>query len=528
MIRTLLFLTIFSSSLITLAQNSGTYGKATTPPEKKASMNSPEKKFTYPKTVAISKDRLLNKIKGGWAGQTIGVCYGGPSEFKFATLIQDYFPIRYDSNIVARYYNNDDIYMDLTFVGVFDRLGLDAPVDSFAIAFAHAGYQLWHANQAGRYNILNGIKPPMSGFWKNNPHADDIDYQIESDFAGLMSPGMPNYASAISDKIGHIMNYGDGWYGGVFVGAMYSMAFITDDVWVVVTEALKTIPPESDFRQCVQTVIDCYKKDPLDWKSAWFEIEKKWTEDKGCPDGVFSGFNIDAKINAAYIVTGLLFGHGDFAKTIDIATRTGQDSDCNPANAGGILGTLIGYDHIPANFIEPVKYIENKKLLFTPYSLNEVYQVGLKHCLLTIERNGGKIDGKEVIIAVQVPQVVRFEKNFDGIKPVAMIGTQWDSHSLTANDNSYKLSFEGSGIVIRGESLVNEKTLKAYTNMIEIRIDGKPADTAVMPSNFHDRKPEIYWNYDLSQGKHEIVLRIINPAEGASVKINNCIVYVKQ
>ena len=35
-----------------------------------------------------------------------------------------------------------------------------------------------------------------------------------------MSPGMPNTASEISDKIGHIMNYGDGWYGGVYVGAM--------------------------------------------------------------------------------------------------------------------------------------------------------------------------------------------------------------------------------------------------------------------------------------------------------------------
>jgi short subunit dehydrogenase-like uncharacterized protein len=63
--------------------------------------------------------------------------------------------------------------------------------------------------------LLQGIKAPESGHWMNNPHADDLDYQIESDFAGLMSPGMPNTASAISDKIGHIMTYGDGWYGGV-------------------------------------------------------------------------------------------------------------------------------------------------------------------------------------------------------------------------------------------------------------------------------------------------------------------------
>ena len=68
-----------------------------------------------------------------------------------------------------------------------------------------------------------------------NPHADDIDYQIEADFAGLMNPGMPNSASEISDKIGHIMCYGDGWYGGVYVGAMYSLAFISNDIQSLVS-----------------------------------------------------------------------------------------------------------------------------------------------------------------------------------------------------------------------------------------------------------------------------------------------------
>ena len=37
----------------------------------------------------------------------------------------------------------------------------------------------------------------------------------------------------------------------------------------------------------------------------------------------------------------------DFGKTIEIATRAGQDSDCNPASAGGILGVMLGYNAIP-------------------------------------------------------------------------------------------------------------------------------------------------------------------------------------
>ena len=89
--------------------------------------------------------------------------------------------------------------------------------------------------------------------------------------------------------------------------------------------------------------IDLHKQYPDDWKRAWFEIQKKWAEDVGCADGVFAAFDIDARLNAAYVVLGLLYGQGDMTRTISIATRAGQDSDCNPSSAAGILGAIIGY-----------------------------------------------------------------------------------------------------------------------------------------------------------------------------------------
>ena len=78
-------------------------------------------------------------------------------------MIQEYVPIKwYDGYLKHTMENNaglyDDIYMDLTFVDVFEKKGLDAPVDEFAQAYANADYMLWHANQAGRYNIFHGIK----------------------------------------------------------------------------------------------------------------------------------------------------------------------------------------------------------------------------------------------------------------------------------------------------------------------------------------------------------------------------------
>src|SRR5438477_7516080 len=101
--------------------------------------------YAQSKTIIISKEQLKNKIMGGWAGQTIGVTFGGPYEFRFeGTFIGDYQPLLwYDGYLKNTMINNpglyDDLYMDLTFVGVFEKYGLEAPVDSFANAFAHAG-----------------------------------------------------------------------------------------------------------------------------------------------------------------------------------------------------------------------------------------------------------------------------------------------------------------------------------------------------------------------------------------------------
>jgi ADP-ribosylglycohydrolase len=469
--------------------------------------------------IKISKKALQDKIKGGWAGQTIGVTFGGPYEFRFeGTFIGDYQKLMWrDGLIKDNMVNNaglyDDLYMDLTFVDVFEKHGLDAPVDSFANAFAHAGYMLWHANQAGRYNILHGIKAPQSGYWKNNPHADCIDYQIESDFAGLMSPAMPNTASAISDKIGHIMNYGDGWYGGVFTGAMYTLTFTSADINYIVNEALKTIPEQSEFYQCVHDVVTWHRQYPDDWKQTWFNIQKKWANDVGCPEGVFAPFDIDAKVNAAYVVTGLLYGGKDFTKSLEIATRCGQDADCNPSTVGGILGALLGYDKIPAYWKQGLKESEDIDFKYTTMSLNDVYNISFKHALENIQRNGGTVDGDMVSIKTQLPVTVKFEKSFEGMYPVAKIPVQWNDKK-----DAISFSYEGTGFVVRGET-AEWGSNTDFVFHTELYVDGKLIEKPELPASYTTRRYEICWNYDLPKGRHEVQLRILNTSD--KYDINN-------
>ena len=475
-------------------------------------------------TITLPNEVLKDKIKGGWAGQTVGVTFGGPTEFRFCgTMIQDYVPIKwYDGYLKHTMENNaglyDDIYMDLTFVDVFEKHGLDAQVDEFAQAYANADYMLWHANQAGRYNILHGIKAPQSGHWLNNPHADCIDYQIESDFAGLMSPGMPNTASAISDKIGHIMNYGDGWYGGIYVGAMYTLAFTSSDINYVVSEALKTIPPQSRFYKVINDVIQWHKAYPNDWKRTWFEIEKKWTEDVGCPDGVFVPFNIDATVNAAYVVLGLLYGNGDFSKTMDISTRAGQDSDCNPSSAGGILGTIIGYDKIPSYWKMGLPEAEAIDFKYTTMSLNDVYDIGYKHALQVIERNGGKVDANSVTIKLQQPKAVRFEQSFEGHHP-----TEKKNITQVLKDE-YQFEFNGIGFVVLGES-AKWDSQSTYVAKAEVYIDNKLVETVELPTSYTTRRYELFWKYQLPKSKHNIRLKILNADEKYPIRISNIITY---
>ena len=481
------------------------------------------------KSITISQKQLKDKIMGGWAGQTIGVTFGGPVEFKFnGTMINDYQKIAwYDGYLKKTMLESpglyDDLYMDLTFVEVFEKEGLDAPVTSHAKAYANAGYMLWHANQSARYNILQGMMPPESGHWLNNPHADCIDYQIEADFAGLMSPGMPNTASQISDKIGHIMNFGDGWYGGVYIGAMYSLALVSKDMNYVVNEALKTIPKESNYYKCIADVIKWHKLYPEDWKKTWFELQQKWTNDVGCPDGVFAPFNIDATINSAYVVVGLLYGNGDFTNTMEITTRCGQDADCNPSSAGGILGAMIGYDAIPAYWKLGLKEAESIDFKYTSTSLNKVYEIGMKHAIQNIKRNGGKIEGENIIIKSQIPVPVRLEQSFEGHFPM---DKKWIGKNL---ENEYEVEFEGNGFVIKGEA--HPKNVSAWESKdtkalkVEVYLDDKLLETAELPTNYTTRKNEIVWKYQLPDQRHKVRLKMLDSNPEYICRLNEILWY---
>jgi hypothetical protein len=357
----------------------------------------------------LSPEVLKDKIAGGWAGKMIGVTYGAPTEFRAQNVTYE-DSIKWKPSDIWQSKWQDDIYVQLTFLMTMDQYGIDAPAKKFHEMFAKAGYQLWHANMQARKNYFDSIFPPASGSPEFSMHSDDIDFQIESDYIGFMCPGMPNTASEISEKIGHIMNYGDGLYGGIFVAALYSEAFFESDILKIIEKAILSLPAESDYYKIIRDVINLHSHYPSDWRAAWNELEGKWGNVDIC--GAGSSFNIDAKLNGAYIAMGLLYGNGDPLKTMEISTRCGQDSDCNPSNAMAVLGVINGFTGLPEDMRNGVKEVADSVFINTTYSYNSAVNSTLKYALNRIAGNGGKVTEQKIRVKTQKPVAPAVEVSY--------------------------------------------------------------------------------------------------------------------
>jgi len=350
----------------------------------------------------------IDKMKGGWIGQMAGVGWAGPTEWWCKGEIMPAERVPKWSPGAVNQFGQDDIYVEMTFLQTLEEHGLDVSIRQAGIDFANSRYRLWCANETARNNLRSGIAPPDSSHPEFNPNADDIDYQIEADYSGLIAPGMPQLAIELGGKFGRLMNYGDGVYAGQFVGAMYAEAFFETDRVKIIEAALRCIPAGSQYAEMVRDMLGWYAKNPDDWQKTWGWIEEKYHKDPRYSHGLWAltkpggrgGQSIDAKLNGAYILMGLLYGEGDPDKTIVISMRCGQDSDCNPSNAAGILFTTMGFGKVPERFKSALN--PEGKFSHTPYDFPRLIEVSKMLVRHAVGRSGGRIEkvagGAEVLV----------------------------------------------------------------------------------------------------------------------------------
>jgi hypothetical protein len=202
-----------------------------------------------------------------------------------------------------------------------------------------------------------------AGMVENSIHQDDL--YVEMTFSKVM------------DTLG--LNATCEQYGEMFRNSKYDLWHANAAARRALNQGIKApasgdpkcVPPDSSYARLIQDLLDWSTQFPDDWRKVWQLVEDKWDKDDPCPEGALNPFNIDAKLNGSYIAFGLLYGKRDFAKTIEIATRCGQDSDCNPSSAAGVLGVMLGYSNIPDQFKSGILALAATKFDFTDYSFND-------------------------------------------------------------------------------------------------------------------------------------------------------------
>ena len=280
-----------------------------------------------------------DKVSACWIGKNIGGTMGTPYEGTREMLDIHGFVTK-----PGEVLPNDDLDLQMVWLYALEKEGPyqinAALLGEFWLSFITPH---WNEYGLGKSNMRRGLLSPMSGDYENNwQHSNGA--WIRTEIWACETPGAPEAAAryAIEDaKVDH--GAGEGTVAAAFVGAMQSAAFVLKDIRSCIEVALCVIPESSRVSQSVRFVLDAYD---LGLKPSETRNQvQQMNADIG--DGWF-----EAPSNVAYTVLGLLYGEGDFKRSMILAINCGDDTDCTGATVGATLGILGGMKAIPSDWRE--------------------------------------------------------------------------------------------------------------------------------------------------------------------------------
>ena len=201
----------------------------------------------------------------------------------------------------------------------------------------------WTAERATYRNLILGI-PAEQAALVVNPEREYIGARIRADIFGLVCLGMPERAAGLAYQDATLSHSKNGVYAAMFLAACLAWAYTTDDLGSILRAGLSEIPAGCRLAKSVQEVIALHDREP-DWEAAYETL---------LPE--MAGMHpVHAINNTVWMVLALLYGAGDFDRTLGIAVTCGFDTDCNGANAGALLGLIHGAQAIPAKWTAPLE-----------------------------------------------------------------------------------------------------------------------------------------------------------------------------
>ena len=323
------------------------------------------------------KQEYVERIYSGWLAKIIGIRYGAPIEGwsmeKIRSLFGDRMP-----DYPADYRNfaaDDDSNGPWFFLRALEDSGVcvldglshpgqvrDLEPEDVARAlinyapFEH-GFFWWggygvSTEHTAYLNLRCGIPAPESGSIRQNGStmAEQIGGQIFSDTWGLVNPGKPERAARMARAAASVTHDGDGLNGAAFVAASISAAFEERDVRKIIETGLSFVEPGSRYEEAVRAVMSFYD-----------EHEKGGEAWRDCFEFVRTHYGYDQYPgichiipNISVMILALLYGEGDFDRTLEICNLCGWDTDCNVGNVACILGTALGLSAIGEKWRKPV------------------------------------------------------------------------------------------------------------------------------------------------------------------------------
>ncbi len=194
-------------------------------------------------------------------------------------------------------------------------------------------------------NFVKGYTPPESAIYKN-PYREWIGAQIRADYFGYINPGNPELAAEMAWRDASISHTKNGIYGEMFVAAMLAVAAETKNIKDIILGGLAQIPHTSRLHEDIMFVVDGFENG-VSQSECFKSIHEKYDE--------HSAHDWCHTIsNAMIVAASLLYGGGDYGKSICMSVETGFDTDCNGATVGSILGMANGIESIPKCWIEPI------------------------------------------------------------------------------------------------------------------------------------------------------------------------------
>lgn len=328
-------------------------------------------------TVSVyDKNKLEDKIHGAWLGRICGCMLGKTVEgihsnelVSFLKETNNYPMYRYiyrsdlSEEIISKYkfgFNgrcyadeidgmpiDDDTNYVVLAQELIRTVGRDfTPFDVANVWLKYQGKGAYCTAECVAYcNFVKGFSPPESAVYKN-PYREWIGAQIRGDYFGYINPGNPELAAEMAWRDASISHVKNGIYGEMFVAAMLAVAATTNNIEQIILGGLAQIPHTSRLYESITSVVDAFNSGEAQQK-CFDMIHNKY--DEHTSHGWCHTIS-----NAMIVVAALLYGKGDYGKSICMAVETGFDTDCNGATVGSILGMANGIQSIPKYWTKPI------------------------------------------------------------------------------------------------------------------------------------------------------------------------------